>query len=183
MVTQHLARWPAAAPIVPRGSRRRPLARVGGGPRAERPGAVARFGPVPVVRQRGTGMTRRETAFGAGVAYPRPRPAWPMAHRRGRRTGHPGLVHGHTTSRLYGYLGDLPPAEFEGRFHATQQAATAWSKSSSPSLYKTLSGSSLERAHDRLRVSPAAMSRAAGSSSTGTDPAVMVRWILCPRRE
>jgi hypothetical protein len=73
-------------------------------------------------------------------AYPRPRPAWPMAQRRGRRTGHHGLVHGHTTSRLYGYLGDLPPAEFEGRFHATQQAATAWSKSNSPSLYKAQSG-------------------------------------------
>jgi len=26
------------------------------------------------------------------------------------------------SSRLYGYLGDLPPAEFEGRFHATQQS-------------------------------------------------------------
>ena len=127
-------------------------------------------------------MTRRETAFGAGVAYPRPRPAWPMAHRRGRRTGHPGpgpRVHHPPAVRL---PRRPTAAEFEGRFHATQQAATARSKSKSPSLYKTQSGSSLESAHDRLRVSSAAMSRAAGSSSTGTDPAVMVRWILCPRR-
>jgi hypothetical protein len=90
---------------------------------------LATAGGPQALTVKGGAKTGPETASGAGVAYPRPRPAWPMAHRRGRRTGHPGLVHGHTTSRLYGYLGDLPPAEFEGRFHDTQQAATAWSKS------------------------------------------------------
>lgn len=78
-----------------------------------------------------------------------------------------GWVHGNTTRRLCGYFGDLPPAAFEGRFHGTQQAATARSKSNSLSIHKTQSGSSLERAHDRLRVTFAAVSRAAGSSSTG----------------
>ena len=36
-----------------------------------------------------------------------------------------GWVHWHNTERLHGYLGDLPPAEFEQRFYATQQGSTA----------------------------------------------------------
>jgi putative transposase len=36
-----------------------------------------------------------------------------------------GWVHWHNTSRLHGYLDDLPPAEFEGRFYATQQGDNA----------------------------------------------------------
>jgi hypothetical protein len=53
--TRPIARLPrrpggSASPHVPRCSRRRP-ARAGGGPRAQRPAAVATFGPVPVVRQ------------------------------------------------------------------------------------------------------------------------------------
>ena len=35
-----------------------------------------------------------------------------------------GWVHWHNTSRLHGYLDDLPPAEFEGRFYATQRTPT-----------------------------------------------------------
>lgn len=36
-----------------------------------------------------------------------------------------GWVHWHNSSRLHGYLNDLPPTEFEGRFYATQQGANA----------------------------------------------------------
>lgn len=32
-----------------------------------------------------------------------------------------GWVHWHNHQRLHGYLDDLPPVEFEGRFYATQQ--------------------------------------------------------------
>ena len=32
-----------------------------------------------------------------------------------------GWVHWHNTSRLHGYLGDLPPAEFEATFYATNR--------------------------------------------------------------
>lgn len=32
-----------------------------------------------------------------------------------------GWVHWHNHQRLHGYLGDLPPAEFEGRFYATHK--------------------------------------------------------------
>ena len=31
-----------------------------------------------------------------------------------------GWVHWHNTTRLHGYLGDLPPAEFENTFYAAQ---------------------------------------------------------------
>ncbi|MBB1510659.1 IS3 family transposase, partial [Tessaracoccus sp. MC1756] len=31
-----------------------------------------------------------------------------------------GWVHWHNTTRLHGYLGDLPPAEFENAFYAEQ---------------------------------------------------------------
>lgn len=33
-----------------------------------------------------------------------------------------GWVHWHNTARLHGYLGDIPPAEFEAAFYAAQQA-------------------------------------------------------------
>lgn len=36
-----------------------------------------------------------------------------------------GWVHWHNHQRLRGYLGDVPPAEFEGRSHATQQGDQA----------------------------------------------------------
>ncbi|TWH27064.1 transposase InsO family protein [Isoptericola variabilis J7] len=36
-----------------------------------------------------------------------------------------GWVHWHNHQRLHGYLGDLPPAEFEGRFYATHQGHEA----------------------------------------------------------
>lgn len=36
-----------------------------------------------------------------------------------------GWVHWHNTQRLHGYLGDVPPAEFEQRFYATQQGSKA----------------------------------------------------------
>jgi putative transposase len=36
-----------------------------------------------------------------------------------------GWVHWHNTQRLHGYLDDLPPTEFEGRFYATQQGDKA----------------------------------------------------------
>ncbi len=32
-----------------------------------------------------------------------------------------GWVHWHNTQRLHGYLADMPPTEFEGRFYATHQ--------------------------------------------------------------
>ena len=32
-----------------------------------------------------------------------------------------GWVHWHNTSRLHGYLGDIPPAEFEAAFYATKR--------------------------------------------------------------
>ena len=32
-----------------------------------------------------------------------------------------GWVHWHNTERLHGYLGDIPPAEFEAAFYAAQQ--------------------------------------------------------------
>ncbi|MGV0482467.1 IS3 family transposase, partial [Mycobacterium kansasii] len=32
-----------------------------------------------------------------------------------------GWVHWHNTSRLHGYLGDIPPAEFEATFYATKR--------------------------------------------------------------
>jgi putative transposase len=32
-----------------------------------------------------------------------------------------GWVHWHNTSRLHGYLNDVPPAEFEATFYATQR--------------------------------------------------------------
>ncbi|WP_391856799.1 IS3 family transposase, partial [Vibrio cidicii] len=31
-----------------------------------------------------------------------------------------GWVHWHNTQRLHGYLGDIPPAEFENAFYAVQ---------------------------------------------------------------
>jgi putative transposase len=36
-----------------------------------------------------------------------------------------GWVHWHNTSRLHGYLGDVPPNEFEAAFYAAQQPAPA----------------------------------------------------------
>jgi putative transposase len=33
----------------------------------------------------------------------------------------PGWVHWHNTSRLHGYLGDVPPAEFEATFYDAQR--------------------------------------------------------------
>lgn len=36
-----------------------------------------------------------------------------------------GWVHWHNHQRLHGYLHDLPPTEFEGRFYATQQGQSA----------------------------------------------------------
>ncbi|WP_418275157.1 IS3 family transposase [Isoptericola jiangsuensis] len=36
-----------------------------------------------------------------------------------------GWVHWHNHQRLHGYLGDLPPVEFEGRFYAKQQGHEA----------------------------------------------------------
>jgi putative transposase len=36
-----------------------------------------------------------------------------------------GWVHWHNNQRLHGYLGDLPPVEFEGRLYATQQGDKA----------------------------------------------------------
>lgn len=36
-----------------------------------------------------------------------------------------GWVHWHNAQRLHGYLGDVPPAEFEQRFYATQQGSKA----------------------------------------------------------
>lgn len=36
-----------------------------------------------------------------------------------------GWVHWHNHERLHGYLGDLPPVEFEGRFYATHQGHDA----------------------------------------------------------
>ena len=35
-----------------------------------------------------------------------------------------GWVHWHNTQRLHGYLGDVPPAEFEQTFHAGQTTST-----------------------------------------------------------
>jgi putative transposase len=34
-------------------------------------------------------------------------------------------VHWHNTQRLHGYLGDLPPAEFEHNFYAARQGDQA----------------------------------------------------------
>ena len=38
-----------------------------------------------------------------------------------------GWVHWHNTSRLHGYLDDLPPAEFEATFYATKRTDQPWS--------------------------------------------------------
>ena len=48
-----------------------------------------------------------------------------LAHRRGRRARHPRLGPLAQHQRLHGYLDDLPPTEFEGRFYATQQGDQA----------------------------------------------------------
>jgi putative transposase len=45
-------------------------------------------------------------------------------------------VHWHNTSRLHGYLNDIPPAEFEAAFYATNRTDQPWSKSNSPSLHQ-----------------------------------------------
>jgi putative transposase len=49
------------------------------------------------------------------------RPAPNPGRRRGRRLATLSWVHWHNTSRLHGYLGDLPPAEFEAIFYATKR--------------------------------------------------------------
>jgi hypothetical protein len=65
---------------------------------------------------------------------------------RGRRAGHAlGWVHWHNTGRLHGYLGDVPPAEFEAAFYAAQQPAPAGSETNNPSLHQTQRGSSALR--------------------------------------
>ena len=43
-----------------------------------------------------------------------------------------GWVHWHNTSRLHGYLDDIPPAEFEATFYAPNGPTNPWSKSNSP---------------------------------------------------
>ncbi|MDP9335943.1 MAG: integrase core domain-containing protein, partial [Actinomycetota bacterium] len=35
-----------------------------------------------------------------------------------------GWVHWHNTQRLHGYLGDIPPIEFEATYHATQESVS-----------------------------------------------------------
>ena len=45
-------------------------------------------------------------------------------------------VHWHNTSRLHGYLNDIPPAEFEAIFYATKRTDQPRSKSNSPSLHQ-----------------------------------------------
>ena len=52
-----------------------------------------------------------------------------------------GWVHWHNTARLHGYLGDVPPAEFEQAFYAAQRTDQPRSKSNSPSLHQTQCGS------------------------------------------
>ena len=52
-----------------------------------------------------------------------------------------GWVHWHNTSALHGYLGDVPPAEFEAAFYAAQQTDPAGLESNSPSLHQTQGGS------------------------------------------
>ncbi|GMA23583.1 hypothetical protein GCM10025864_13420 [Luteimicrobium album] len=60
-----------------------------------------------------------------GRTDPRARPAPAVAHHRGRRAGDTRVVHWHNHQRLHGYLGDIPPAEFEGMSYATQQGDQA----------------------------------------------------------
>ena len=44
-----------------------------------------------------------------------------MEDRRGRRARHLSWVHWHNHDRLHGYLDDIPPAEFEQAFYATNR--------------------------------------------------------------
>ena len=44
---------------------------------------------------------------------------------------------GTTTARLHGYLGDVPPAEFEQRSTLRNGPTSPWSESNSPSLHQT----------------------------------------------
>ena len=46
-----------------------------------------------------------------------------------------GWVHWHNTERLHGYLGDVPPDEFEAAFYAAQQTDPAGLESNNPSLH------------------------------------------------
>jgi hypothetical protein len=67
--------------------------------------------------------TGPETASGAGVAYPRPPPGLADGALSGTSNWPPWAGStGTPPAGLCGYLGDLPQAAFEGRFHATQQA-------------------------------------------------------------
>ena len=76
-----------------------------------------------------------------------------------------GWVHWHNTRRLHGYLGDVPPAEFEQAFYAAQQERpTPWSKSNSPSLHQTQGDSVL------LTDAHQPPTRAAGGPAATTDP-------------
>jgi len=46
-----------------------------------------------------------------------------------------GWVHWHNTSRLHGYLNDIPPAELKPRSTLQTGPTNTWSKSNSPSLH------------------------------------------------
>jgi putative transposase len=69
-------------------------------------------------------------------------------------------VHWHNTSRLHGYLGDLPPAEFEAIFYARNGTTKPQSKSNSPSLHRNQGDSADCRLHSWARRSLRIMNRA-----------------------
>ena len=48
-----------------------------------------------------------------------------------------GWVSWHNTQRLHGYLGDVPPAEFEDTFYAVEAGREQLSESNSASLHQT----------------------------------------------
>ena len=124
------SRWPAgrAAPssrvcgVTPMPGRNSPAVRYG-----ER---LAEIGAVPVDRHRRRQLRQRARRDGQrllqGRAHPRPGTTRPVDAPSTTSSSPPSAwVHWHNHQRLHGYLGDLPPAEFEGRFYATQQGDSA----------------------------------------------------------
>ncbi len=67
-----------------------------------------------------------------------------------------GWVHWHNTERLHGYLGDVPPAEFEtASLRCAQPTPTSGLESNSPSLHQTQGDSVLPAPAGTSRTPPA----------------------------
>ena len=80
-------------------------------------------------------------------------PAKDRGTRRGRRARDPRLGALAQHQSLHGYLGDVPPAEFEAAFYAAQQTDRPWLESNNPSLHQNL-GLTLFGGHRVRRLVP-----------------------------